>query len=64
MQAKERLSFNVEWFQEDAGLMRNYLLTFFPHDKSVEMVSFLLTYNIESDLSQRFYFLSVWYSEE
>lgn len=55
MQAKERLSFNVEWFQEDAGLMRNYLLTFFPHDKSVEMVSFLLTYNIESDLSQRLF---------
>ncbi|XP_031630001.1 nucleoside diphosphate kinase 7 [Contarinia nasturtii] len=33
----ERLSFAVEWFQKEAGLMRQFLLNYFPYDKTIEM---------------------------
>lgn len=42
----ERLSFSVEWYQEEAALMRQFLLNYYPHDKSVEMVR-IITYCIK-----------------
>ena len=36
---EERYVFKVEWFDKQADLIREYLLTFFPKDNSVEMVS-------------------------
>lgn len=41
-----RLSFSVEWYQEEATLMRQFLLNFFPYDKSVEMVKMKKKMNI------------------
>ena len=36
---EERFVFNVEWFDKQADLIRNYLLTFYPSDNSIDMVS-------------------------
>ena len=36
---EERYVFKVDWFDKQAALIRNYLLTFYPSDASVEMVS-------------------------
>ena len=36
---EERYVFKVDWFDKQAQLIRNYLLTFYPSDASVEMVS-------------------------
>lgn len=36
---EERYVFKVDWFDKQASLIRNYLLTFYPSDASVEMVS-------------------------
>lgn len=35
----ERLSFRAEWFQEEAGLTKKFILNFYPHDSGVEIVS-------------------------
>ena len=32
-------TYNVEWFDKQADLIRNYLLTFYPRDNSIDMVS-------------------------
>ena len=31
--------FQVEWFDKQADLIRNYLLTFYPRDSTIDMVS-------------------------
>lgn len=36
---EERYVFKVDWFDKQAALIRNYLLTFYPSDASAEMVS-------------------------
>ena len=46
---EERYVFAVEWFDKQADLIRNYLLTFYPGDNSIDMVSQLI---IETETSQ------------
>ena len=36
---EERYVFKVDWFDKQADLIRQYLLTFYPADASAEMVS-------------------------
>jgi len=36
---EERFVFETEWFDEQASLIRKYLLTFYPKNTSIEMVS-------------------------
>ena len=36
---EERFVFAVEWFDKQADLIRNYLLTFYPKDNTIDMVS-------------------------
>ena len=38
---EERYVFKVDWFDKQAELIRQYLLTFYPADASAEMVSHL-----------------------
>jgi len=42
---EERYVFETEWFDSQASLLRRYLLTFYPKDSTLEMVStsFLIT---------------------
>lgn len=40
--AEDRYVFLVEWFDSAAALVRNYQLTYFLKDKSIEMVLMLL----------------------
>ena len=48
---EERYVFKVDWFDKQAALIRQYLLTFYPTDCSAEMVSyFFWTLRIESIL--------------
>ena len=35
---EERYVFKVDWFDKQADLIRNYLLTFYPSDNSIDMV--------------------------
>eukprot|EP00928_Gymnodinium_smaydae_P046863 TRINITY_DN31240_c0_g1_i1.p1 TRINITY_DN31240_c0_g1~~TRINITY_DN31240_c0_g1_i1.p1 ORF type:complete len:367 (+),score=78.93 TRINITY_DN31240_c0_g1_i1:62-1162(+) len=35
---EERYAFKVEWMDVQAGLLRSYILTFYPRDNSVEMI--------------------------
>ena len=37
---EERYVFETEWFDQSASLVRKYLLTFYPSDKTLEMVYF------------------------
>ena len=37
---EERYVFKTEWFDKQASLIREYLLTFYPKDSTVEMVRF------------------------
>ena len=39
--AEERFVFEVEWFDQQAELIRKYLLTYYPKDGQVDMVSSL-----------------------
>jgi nucleoside-diphosphate kinase len=42
----ERYVFVVEWFDTSAALIRTYNFTYYPNDKTIEMVySYKLTYN-------------------
>ena len=36
---EDRFVFQTEWFDKQADLIRNYLLTFYPGDSSIDMVS-------------------------
>ena len=36
---EERFVFQTEWYDKQADLVRNYLLTFYPKDNSIDMVS-------------------------
>ena len=36
---EDRFVFQVEWFDKQADIIRNYLLTFYPGDGSIDMVS-------------------------
>ena len=36
---EERYVFEVDWFDQPASLIRKYLFTFYPADKTIEMVS-------------------------
>lgn len=36
---EERYVFETEWFDQQASLIRKYLFTFFPSDRTLEMVS-------------------------
>ena len=36
---EERYAFHVDWYDKQADLVRNYLLTFFPKNQEIEMVS-------------------------
>ena len=40
---EDRFVFQVEWFDKQADLIRNYLLTFYPGDGSIDMVSELIS---------------------
>lgn len=46
--AFERLSFDAEWFQEDACIKRLFILTYFPFDRSVELVILCFEFSIIS----------------
>jgi hypothetical protein len=37
--SEERFVFEAEWFDAQADLIRKYLLTFYPKDSTIEMVS-------------------------
>jgi hypothetical protein len=39
---EERYVFETEWYDAQASLIRKYLLTYYPNDKTIEMVSRLL----------------------
>ena len=39
---EERYVFKVDWFDKQADLIRQYLLTFYPGDSSAEMVSYTI----------------------
>ena len=36
---EDRYTFSVDWHDRQADLVRNYLLTFYPGDNSIDMVS-------------------------
>ena len=36
---EERYVFQSEWYDKQADLVRNYLLTFYPKDGTIDMVS-------------------------
>lgn len=36
---EERFVFEVDWFDVQASLIRKYLFTFYPGDRTIEMVS-------------------------
>ena len=36
---EERYVFHTDWFDKQAELIRSYLLTFYPGDNSIDMVS-------------------------
>ena len=36
---EDRYTFSVAWHDRQADLIRNYLLTFYPGDNSIDMVS-------------------------
>ncbi len=38
----ERYVFQVEWYDQAASLIRFYLLTYYPVDNSIDMVTHLL----------------------
>lgn len=38
---EERYVFEVDWFDQPASLIRKYLFTFYPADKTIEMVTHL-----------------------
>lgn len=38
---EERYVFETEWFDSQADLIRKYLFTYFPQDRSIEMVTHL-----------------------
>lgn len=38
--AEERYVFEVEWFDQQAALVRKYLLTFYPKNGQIDMVSY------------------------
>ena len=37
--AEERYVFEVEWYDAQASLIRKYLLTFYPKNSQIDMVS-------------------------
>ena len=37
--SEERFVFDAEWFDQQADLVRKYLLTYYPKDSTIEMVS-------------------------
>ena len=37
--AEERYVFEVEWYDQQAALVRKYLLTFYPKNGQIDMVS-------------------------
>jgi hypothetical protein len=37
---EERYVFETEWYDKQADLIRKYLFTFYPADRTIEMVSF------------------------
>ena len=39
---EERYVFETEWFDSQADLIRKYLFTFYPTDKTFEMVFYLI----------------------
>jgi hypothetical protein len=42
---EERYVFEVDWYDQPASLIRKYLFTFYPADKTIEMVTnFFLTH--------------------
>ena len=42
MSVDQRYVFNVEWFDQPASLVRSYLLTYYPSDKTLDMVKAVL----------------------
>jgi hypothetical protein len=40
---EERYVFETEWFDQQASLIRKYLFTYYPGDKSIEMVIYFFT---------------------
>ena len=36
---EERFVFEVDWFDQMASLVRKYLLTYYPKDSTIDMVS-------------------------
>ena len=48
---EERFVFKTEWYDKQAALIREYLLTYYPKDMTAEMVSILFN----SDFSHRLF---------
>ena len=38
MAVDQRYVFNVEWYDQAASLVRTYILTYYPSDKTLDMV--------------------------
>ena len=45
---EERFVFKTEWYDKQAALIREYLLTFYPKDCTAEMVSIFSTIRLSS----------------
>lgn len=52
MASDERYSFIVEWYDTAASLVRTYNFTFFPKDKTIEMVHRNLLHFFENNIHQ------------
>ena len=39
MTSEDRYVFKVEWYDQQASLVRYYFLTYYPSDKTIDMVS-------------------------
>ena len=51
---EERYVFETEWFDAQASLIRKYLFTFYPGDKTIEMVN-NYSHLYRSDYSNTFF---------
>ena len=52
---EERYVFKTEWYDKQAALIREYLLTYYPGDCTAEMVSYLLIIQYEANCGSNYY---------
>jgi len=55
---EERFVFKTEWYDKQAALIREYLLTYYPKDCTAEMVSISINFFIFSPAIQMFSMIS------